>query len=68
MMRAVGGRRITQEPAVHQVRVEPCGQLVVGPLHDGGDIRLEVVDERDHVDHGLGRKPGNGGGADVVDL
>jgi hypothetical protein len=37
------------------------------PLHKGDDMRVEVVNERNHVDHGLGRKPGNRGGADVVD-
>ena len=66
-MRAMSGRRITKEATVHQVHVESCGSLIASPSDQGGAIRFQVVNERNHVDHGLTGKPGNGAGADVVD-
>lgn len=54
-MRAVGARWVAEEGTVHDVHVEPRGQLIAGPLDDGSDVRVEIVDERDHVDYRLGR-------------
>jgi hypothetical protein len=67
VMRAINGCRITQKAAVHKVHVESCGYLVAGPSHGISGTCLKVVNERDHVDHGLGREPGNGSGPDVID-
>ena len=53
---------------MNQIRVEPRRKVIAGSFHDGGNARLKFVNERDHVDHRLGREPVNSGGANVVDL
>jgi TfoX N-terminal domain len=64
---AMRSRGIAQKAPVGEGRIEyPC--ILVAVVDESSDWRRQVVHERDDVDDRLGEEPGDGSGADVMNL